>query len=179
MVRLENFEEKDFEQLINWIDSEELMINWAGNLFSYPLSKNAMAWYLKDTNDLATSDALVYKVVDEESGETVGHISLGGISRKNRSARISRVLVGSNAHKGRGLCKHMIKAVCKIGFEQLNLHKISLGVYSFNESAIKCYQSSGFVIEGVSRDALLHNGEYWSLVEMGILENEWQDLAAM
>jgi RimJ/RimL family protein N-acetyltransferase len=179
MVRLEYFEEQDVEQLMSWINSEELMINWAGNLFSFPLSQKAMKWYLKDTNDLQKSDALVYRVVDEESAEVVGHISLGGISRKNRSARISRVLVGSAAYKGKGLCKHMMRAVCKVGFETLGLHKISLGVYSFNEAAIKCYQSAGFVIEGVSRDALFHNGEFWSLVEMGILESEWQEITAV
>lgn len=178
MIRLEYFEEKDFEQLMDWINSEELMINWAGNLFSFPLTQKAMAWYIKDTNNIGVSDALVYKVVDENSGEAVGHVSLGSISRKNRSARISRVLVGSAAHKGKGLCKHMIRALCKIGFEELNLHKISLGVYSFNEAAIKCYQSAGFIIEGVSRDALFHNGSYWSLVEMGILENEWREIAS-
>jgi RimJ/RimL family protein N-acetyltransferase len=179
MIRLEYFEEKDFEQLMNWINSEELMINWAGSLFSFPLSQRAMAWYIRNTNDLDKADALVYKVIDEQTGEAVGHISLGGISRKNKSARISRVLVGSTAHKGKGLCKHMIRAVCKIGFEELGLHRISLGVYSFNESAIKCYQSSGFSIEGVSRDSLLHNGEFWSLVEMSILENEWRDQSAL
>lgn len=175
MIRLEYFEQSDFDQLIKWISSEELLINWAGSLFSFPLTQASMEWYLGDTNDLAKSDALVYKVVEVETGETVGHISLGGISRKNRSARISRVLIGNEESKGKGYCKQMIKAVLKIGFEELNLHRISLGVYDFNTSALKCYQSSGFVIEGTMRDVLLHKGKWWSLIEMGILENEWNE----
>ncbi len=132
-----------------------------------------MDWYISNTNDLGSSDAFVYKVVDVDSGEVVGHISLGGISRKNRSARISRVLIGSLQHKGKGYCRDMIRAVLKVGFEDLNLHRISLGVYDFNTSAIKCYKSSGFSVDGVSRDVLLHNDEWWSLVEMSILEDEW------
>ncbi|MBC7868001.1 MAG: GNAT family N-acetyltransferase [Gloeobacteraceae cyanobacterium ES-bin-316] len=174
MIRLEYFTPDDFPQLINWIDNEELLINWAGSLFSFPLTLKSMDWYIAKTNDLETSDAFVYKVIDEQSGECVGHISLGGISRKNRSGRISRVLIGSGAHKGKGYCKDMVKAVLEIGFGELNLHRISLGVYSYNTAAIKCYQSSGFSIDGVSRDVLLHNGEWWSLVEMSILENEWK-----
>lgn len=174
MIRLEYFDHNDFDQLIKWISSEELLINWAGSLFNFPLTRTSMEWYLSDTNDPEKSDALVYKVIEEETGETVGHISLGGISRKNRSARISRVLIGNEKSKGKGYCKQMIKAILKIGFEDLKLHRISLGVYDFNLSALKCYQSSGFVIEGTMRDVLLYKEKWWSLIEMGILENEWK-----
>ncbi|RYE56813.1 MAG: N-acetyltransferase [Sphingobacteriales bacterium] len=177
MIRLERFEQKDFGQLIEWINTEELLINWAGSLFSFPLTNSSMEWYVRDTNHLEKSDAFVYRVVEEETGETVGHISLGGISRKNRSARISRVLIGSNENKGKGYCKQMIRAVIKIGFEDLKLHRISLGVYDFNTSALRCYQSAGFTIEGTMKDVLLHKGKWWSLVEMAIMEDEWRALS--
>jgi len=173
MIRLEYFEEKDFEQLINWINTEALLVNWAGSLFSFPLTTASMKWYLGDTNNKKESDALVFRVVEEETGETVGHISLGGISRKNRSARISRVLIGDDKNKGKGYCRQMITEVLKIGFDEMNLHRISLGVYDYNISALKCYQSAGFKTEGTMRDVLLYKGEWWSLIEMGILETEW------
>ena len=175
MIRLEYFTPDDFRQLINWLDNEELLVNWAGSLFSFPLTWQSMDWYISSTNDLASSDAFVYKVVEVESGDVIGHISLGGISRKNRAGRISRVLIGNGKHKGKGYCKAMIKAILKIGFEDLNLHRISLGVYDFNTAAIKCYKSSGFSVDGVSRDVLLHQHEWWSLVEMSILEDEWKN----
>ena len=133
-----------------------------------------MEWYLSDTNDIEKSDAFVYKVVEVESNEVIGHISLGGISRKNRAGRISRVLIGDDKHKGKGYCVEMIKAVLKIGFEELGLHRISLGVYNSNLSALKCYQAAGFIIEGTMRDVVLNNGKWWSLIEMGILEDEWK-----
>lgn len=177
MVKLEYFEKADANQLIEWINTEELLINWAGSLFSFPLTESSMDWYISKTNNLQSSNAFNYKVVDEENGEVVGHISLGGISRKNRSARISRVFI-SDGHKGKGYCKIMIRAILKIGFEQLNLHRISLGVYDFNSAALKCYQSAGFVIEGTNRDVLMHNGKWWSLVEMSVLEDEWKKLNA-
>ncbi len=176
MIKLEYFDSGDFDQLIEWIDSEELLINWAGSLFSFPLNHKSMEWYLKGANDLAESDALIYRVVDANINEVVGHISLGGISRKNRSARISRVLIGSGNHKGKGYCKDMIKAVIRIGFEDLNLHRISLGVYDFNQAALKCYQAAGFIIEGKNRDVLRHKEEWWSLVDMSILEDEWRQM---
>jgi len=174
MIKLEFFTKDDFEQLIQWIDTESLLISWSGSLFSFPLTQSSMEWYLRDTNDLNTSGALVYKAVETETGETIGHISLGGISRKNKSARISRVLIGNAANKGKGYCKQMITEVLKVGFDEMQLHRISLGVYDYNTAALKCYQAAGFSIEGTMREVLLHEGKWWSLIEMGILENEWQ-----
>ena len=173
MIKLEFFTKDDFEQLIQWIDTESLLISWSGSLFSFPLTQSSMEWYLCDTNDLNTSGALVYKAVETETGETIGHISLGGISRKNKSARISRVLIGNAANKGKGYCKQMITEVLKVGFDEMQLHRISLGVYDYNTAALKCYQAAGFSIEGTMREVLLHEGKWWSLIEMGILENEW------
>jgi len=148
MIRLEHFTPNDFSQLIHWIHSEELLTNWAGSLFSFPLTKESMEWYLSDTNDIEKSDAFVYKVVEVESNEVIGHISLGGISRKNRAGRISRVLIGDDKHKGKGYCVEMIKAVLKIGFEELGLHRISLGVYNSNLSALKQFVFQPSFCEG-------------------------------
>ena len=174
MIRLAYFEESDFEQLINWVSNEELMLNWAGAMFNFPLTKESMQWYLSDVNDIATSSAFVYKVIDEDTNDVIGHISLGGISKKNKSARITRVLIGDTINKGKGYCKQMVEAILKFGFETLKLHRIELGVYDFNIAAINCYKKAGLSIEGTSRDCLLYKDKWWSLVEMSILENEWQ-----
>jgi len=173
MIRLEPFGPDDFQQLINWIDTEELLIKWSGSLFSFPLTLKSMQWYFSDTNVAGISDAFVFKAVEIETGEVVGHISLGGLSWKNRSSRVSRVLVSPAATK-KGICQQMTKAVLKIGFEELRLHRIELGVYENNKTALNCYLKSGFNIEGVSRDILWYNNEFLSMVEMAILEDEWR-----
>lgn len=175
MIKLEYFTREDFTQLIEWVDSEFLMTNWAGSLFRFPLTNESLDWYIRDTNINGHSDAFIYKAIETESGKTVGHISLGGISDKNRAGRISRVLVGSVSERGKGVCTGMIKAVLKIGFEHMGLHRISLGVYDFNTSAISCYSKCGFVQEGIMRDVLRYDEDkYWSLIEMSILEDEWR-----
>lgn len=176
MIRLEYFTKEDFQQLIEWVDNEDLLKNWAGSLFSFPLTPHSLDWYLDETNDPDNSDALIYKAVSSASGKTVGHISLGSISRKNRSARISRVLVGDSSYKGKGVCTSMVNALLKIAFERLKLHRVALGVYSSNERAVGCYTKAGFTIEGTMRDVLFTNNEYWSLIEMSILEDEWREL---
>jgi len=176
MIRLEYFTPEDFKQLIEWISDETILMNWSGALFSFPLTRSSMEWYIEDVNDIKTSEAFIYKAVDITTGKTVGHISLGGISKKNKAGRISRVLVAPE-YQGKGYCRQMVSAVLKIGFEELQLHRICLGVYDFNTAAISCYQKAGLVIEGTNRDCLLFKDEWWSLVEMSMLEEEWRNVS--
>ena len=173
MITLEPFTEADFDQLIAWIDNPRLLKEWSGAMFSFPLTEDSLRWYIEDTNDLQHSDAFVYKAVETKTGDTVGHISLGSLSQHNRSGRISRVLIGHTASRGRGYCQQMIKAILAIGFEQLKLHVITLGVYDFNTSAIQCYKRAGMHHDGTLRHAVRYGEEYWSSAEMSMLEEEW------
>lgn len=169
LIKLEPLKKSDFKQLINWIDSEEFLIQWSGNAFTYPLNDQQLEQYIESTNTLA------FKVIDEESKEVIGHISLGQIDNINKSARIGKVLVGDTKMRGRSIGKHMIKAVLHIAFEELKLHRVTLGVYDFNTSAISCYEKIGFVKEGLLRDSKKVGETYWNLWEMSMLEYEWRD----
>ncbi len=178
MVRLEYFDKSDFNQLIEWIEDEHLLTNWAGSLFRFPLNERSLDWYIENANDIENADVLIYKVIHIESAKIVGHISLGSINRSEGSARITRILVGNTSERGKGICQDMVKAILQIGFEGLKLHRISLGVYDFNISAIKCYEKAGFIREGLMRDVKKMQNNYWSMVEMIILENEWHQRKA-
>lgn len=174
MIQLAYFTPLDFKQLIAWIDSEQLLKEWSGSLFAFPLTEESLAWYLEGANDLSDPDAFIYKAIDTETGQTVGHVSLGSFSTTHKAARITRVLVGNTAARGRSYCQDMIRAALRIGFEELGLHRISLGVYDFNTAAISCYQKAGLKTEGVMRDVVRYQDSYWSLVEMSMLEDEWR-----
>jgi RimJ/RimL family protein N-acetyltransferase len=176
MIKLEYFTTNDFQLLIDWIDNEDLLTNWAGSQFRFPLTAEKLDWYLKDANDFEDSGTLIYKAIDMETNQTVGHISLTAINRRNRSARITRVLVGNNAERGKGIGENITKALMQIGFEDLNLHRMSLGVYTFNEPGIRCYKKCGFKTDGILRDITRHGDAFWSLMEMSILENEWREM---
>ncbi len=176
MIRLEPFGPADFKELIDWVTDEELLMNWSGSLFSFPLTPRSLDWYIRDSNMANSSDAFIYKAVDDATGKSIGHISLGGISWKNRSSRITRVLIGNTAERGKGYCCGIVKAALKIGFEELNLHRIALGLYDDNTAALKCYEKAGLKVEGISRDILWYNGRWRSMIEMAMLEDEWKEI---
>lgn len=107
------------------------------------------------------------------TNETVGHIQLLGIDRTNMSARISRVLVGDIDNRNKGIGLQMVNSVLEITFKTLNLHRVDLGVFDFNKAAITCYEKAGFIIEGKFRECRKIDGQYWSLINMSILQDEY------
>lgn len=172
MVEFKFFEPSNFTQLINWIDSPEFLLQWGGPNFSFPLTEQQLEKYLKDANK-DNSSTLVYCVIHKETGNVIGHISLGNIDRKNKSARVGKVLVGDKNVRGEGIGQQMMAEILKVAFDELKLHRVSLGVFDFNVSAIACYEKAGLKKEGLLRDARKIGDEYWSLWEMSILEKEW------
>jgi len=87
MIELTYFERTDFKQLIDWFDSPNVLVQWGGPAFEFPLTSNQLEKYIQNAND-DQSDILVYKVMEKETGNIIGHISLGKIDRKNKSARV-------------------------------------------------------------------------------------------
>lgn len=175
MIKLRYFEPADFKQLIDWVETPALMLQWAGPSFVFPLNEFQLKEYLKDANE-EKSASFIYSVVDAATDKVIGHISLTRINRNNRSARIGRVLVGDPEAKGKGICKEMMRQVLAVAFDELNLHRVTLGVFDFNKPAIACYEGVGFQKEGLMRDHQKFGDEYWSLWEMGILEDEWRGI---
>jgi RimJ/RimL family protein N-acetyltransferase len=171
VIKLEHFERTDFPQLMDWIDSPKFMLQWGGRTFSFPLNEQQLENYIESANT-NISEMLIYRVLHEETDEVIGHINLK-IDRINNSARIGKVLVGKRSLKGQGIGQLMVEKVLNIAFEELKVHRVSLGVFDFNLSAIACYEKAGFVKEGLLREARKIDNEYWSLWEMSILENEW------
>lgn len=162
MIVLEKFNKDDYDRLINWVDSEKLMIQFSGTIFEYPLTHEQLDNYLTDEN------RLVYKVIDASTHKVIGHAELN-IDPKNNNASICRVLIGDASDRNKGFGKMIIKELINLAFSDLHLHRLHLGVFSFNFPAIRCYKECGFVTEGLLRDTTRFGNEYWSLYNMSMI----------
>jgi RimJ/RimL family protein N-acetyltransferase len=173
-VRLEPFSEADFERLIAWSPTSEFLLQWAGPLFMFPLNYGQLAAHLATTRQKPPT-ILAYRGIDSVTGEAIGHIEISSIDQQNRSARLSRVLVGPAKSRGRGLGRQLVSSALSIAFDDLHLHRVELFVFDFNQAAITCYERVGFRHEGILREARRHEDDFWSLCLMSILEHEWRN----
>lgn len=169
MIELKPFEKSDFCQLIKWIESPRFLMQFGAHSFTFPLDEKQLTAYLKNDQIIA------FKVVNRENGAVIGHISLQ-VDKRNNSARIGRVLVGDRTVRGQGIGQAMMEEIVGIGFDFYRVHRVSLGVFDFNIAAISCYEKVGFKKDGLLREAVQFEEEYWNLWEMSILEHEWRIL---
>ena len=61
----------------------------------------------------------------------------------------------------------------RFAFDEMNLNRVSLHVFEFNERAIACYEKCGFKLEGRLREAHFADGKYSDELIMGILRHEF------
>jgi RimJ/RimL family protein N-acetyltransferase len=117
-------------------------------------------------------DQLDLAVVDQASGACVGELALNEWDSRNRSCNFRIALAA--AGRDRGLGTEATRLIVGYGFEQLGLHRISLGVFSFNPRARRVYEKAGFVVEGILREAYLFDGARVDDIVMSILAPEWE-----
>ena len=173
LIKLEKFKACDISTLISWIPDKEFLLQWGGPAYKFPLTEDQLQDEI-NMMSIEPSKALMFTVKIADTNEIVGHIQLLSIDLVNMSARIGRVLVGDKKIRNKGIGMEMINAILEIAFETFKLHRVDLGVFDFNKSAIACYEKAGFKIEGTFRDVRKVNDEYWSLINMSILEGEYR-----
>jgi len=175
-IELIPFTEADIDRLIGWIPSLEALLLWTASSFAYPLTREHIEKHLRDS--AAAGDRLLFKAVDTDAGDTVGHVELGALDRRNRSLRIGRVLLDPAA-RGRGLGAGMMRAALAMAFDEHRVHRAELAVFDVNPRAIACYERVGFRRDGMRRESFAVPealGGYWSEITMSVLAAEWEAL---
>jgi RimJ/RimL family protein N-acetyltransferase len=167
MIKFEKFTETDFNRFISWIDSERFMYQFAGSGFTFPITKSQLNHYISE------EFRYIYRVIDIELNKVIGHGEINKIDLRNKKARLCRILVGNKTDRNKGYGEQIINGLLEIGFVDLGLHRLDLGVFDFNISAIKCYEKCGFRTEGLFRDYFVIENDFYSVYNMSILRDEW------
>lgn len=74
---------------------------------------------------------------------------------------------------GKGCGTDGMRLITQYGFLELGLRRISLGLNSYNERALRAYQKVGFQPEGGIRGEVLKDGKRYDGLFMGVLREEW------
>lgn len=178
MIKLEYVLSEDIQFIVkaaNHNSSAKFLFQWAGTNFQYPLTEEQLVKYLQKVNNEEGIN-FFYKAIDLTNNQIVAVLELGRIDYYNKSGKASKVLILDENTRGKGYGKAVLNEALRIAFEELGLHKISLGVFDFNVSAIKFYEKFGLTKEGLWRDARRLGDEYIDMYEMSILEDEWRAL---
>jgi RimJ/RimL family protein N-acetyltransferase len=118
-------------------------------------------------------DMLVLAILNKNTGEHIGNISLQEINFIYRDAELA-ILLGEKSCWGQGFGKEAVFLLVAHGFKALNLHRISCGTFLNNIAMQKIALSIGMRLEGTRRQAVFKDGVYYDMLEYGILKNEFE-----
>lgn len=93
----------------------KFLLQWAGPVFTFPLDAVQLERYFQ-ASEGSQPLRRIYKAVDAPTSSVVGHIELDRIDLQNRSATVSRVLVGESAAHGKAPGAQMVRRILEVGF---------------------------------------------------------------
>jgi RimJ/RimL family protein N-acetyltransferase len=103
--------------------------------------------------------------------QIIGFTVLRNLQMVHRSAELG-IRIGAEAERGKGYGGRAVALVLNYAWNSLNLHRVSLTVLAHNERAIASYLASGFVHEGVLKQAAFIDGKWCDVAVMAVLRPE-------
>ena len=170
-VRLTALTQSDLPTVVQWHQNPEFLRLFDA-LPAYPKTEAALAQWLDDTHK--STDAFLFAVRSLDNDELIGYVELDGILWTHRVSGVS-IAIGEAKQWGKGYGYEVMQLVLRFAFDELNLHRVQLTVFSYNERATALYEKLGFQREGVHREHLQRDGKRYDMYLYGLLRSEWED----
>jgi len=159
--------EKDLFYLHNWYNDKELnkLAGWTeGKLGTAQLRMNLLKGFGYDPMNL------IIETIDE--GKPIGTIQLYDFNEVDQSCKLG-IRIGDRDYWGKGYGEDAIKTLLRYAFYELDIFRVSLKLYEYNERACKCYLKCGFKYEGRTRKSAFIDGKFYDEIIMGVLKSEF------
>ena len=166
-VGLTAVNQENIEQLREWRNQPELRQYFREHK---ELSKEMQSnWF--NSRVLNDPNQYNFEIHDLESNKLIGHCGLYYINWIARTAEFG-IYIGDFSFRNGGYGSDSLRTLIHYGFDELNMNKIWAEVYSNNE-ALNVYIHLGFKIEGILRQNVFKNGQYFDSTVISLLRSEW------
>ncbi len=162
-------EEKDLPEVNSWNqDSEYFRLSNGESARFRPVSTERDL--LRDEMKHGYYYFAIRTIADDQ---LIGVIDVGAIDWISGNCWLA-IGIGPREFWGRGYGTEAMALMVKYAFWGLNLKRVTLNVFAYNERAVRCYLKTGFQIEGRMREFIHRDGKRYDLVFMGLLREEWE-----
>lgn len=167
-IQLRKFSEDDILTYYKWHNDMDVMSSTTLTLDKYSL---------QDTEKLCqqfihSPNSKSYIIEEKATHLSIGITSLIHIDSYNRNAECI-IDIGNKGYWGQGYGKEAFILLLDYAFLELNLHRLSLRVFTFNDRAIKLYKSLGFQHEGTCKEAIFRNGTWHDIEFFALFQRNY------
>jgi RimJ/RimL family protein N-acetyltransferase len=135
-------------------------------------SVNQEVWFNKISN---SSTDFMFMIVRLEDNKPLGACGLLYINWINRSADFS-FYIGENDYyiDDHGFAEESAQLLLNFGFNNLNLNKIWMELYEFDNKKLSFFQDKfKFIIDGKLRENCFEEGRYWDSYIISLLNSDY------
>ncbi|WP_316750957.1 GNAT family N-acetyltransferase [Pedobacter gandavensis] len=155
---IKSYISSDFDTIASWVTDEDLLLQFAGTDFSFPLTRKQLEDYQISHPDRCFYIGYLIDQVPFAFGEI--------IPQEGGTPRLARILIGEPSRRSQGLGRHFIGLL----LEEIRLHyhssTVDLYVWEKNDAAIKCYESVGFILCPERAMTMLHKDRSYHIHKM-------------
>ncbi|MCM1541501.1 MAG: GNAT family N-acetyltransferase [Blautia sp.] len=103
-------------------------------------------------------------------GRPLGSVYIRDIDRQHNKAEYG-IFIGEDDARGKGIGTAAARLMLRYCFEEERLHRVYLRAFASNIQAIRSYEKAGFVREGLLRDDVRIQGEYYDIQWMAAVSD--------
>ena len=165
-MELKKYQKEDSAIICSWIKDEKSLYQWSANrIGKFPLADNVLN---EDYAPMSKSNRFIPLSAFDDNGNLVGHMYIRYPDEANNSiVRFGFVILDPDL-RGYGNGKKMLQLAIDYAKNILCASKITLGVFTNNDSARYCYESVGFRTVGRTEIYRMPIGE-WECMEMELI----------
>lgn len=170
-VQLTAIKAQDGDIIAEWYQDATFLRHYDSSP-AYPKTEKQLATMLEE--EQKRSDGFIFAVRLLDSERIIGILQFDGVAWTHGTAFVS-IGIGEEADRGQGYGREAMELGLHFAFDELNLHRVCLTVFSYNDTARTLYERLGFRHEGTYREHLLRDGRRHDMLLYGLLRREWQE----
>jgi RimJ/RimL family protein N-acetyltransferase len=168
-VELRELCEADVDSIMTWVNDPLIV----GNLAAFsgePFSREQELAYVRSM--IASPNDRVFSIFATEGDRYLGQVGLHGIHARSRVARMA-IVIANRDEMGKGFGSASVASLLDRAFGAEQLHKVWLMVFDHNQRSRAIYGRIGFRVEGRLRKEYFHDGDWHTMLRMGLLASDW------
>ena len=166
LVILRALERSDLERCYRWMNDPTVVRTLKSR---YPIPFESEAAWLEDAAKGSTNERH-FAIERKESRTHIGNASIHDIDWVSRNAAIG-MFIGDPASWNRGFGSDSLRALVRFAFEEMNLHKLKVNVFDYNDRAKHVLEAIGFTQEGKLSREFFREGKYHDIVIFSIFSD--------
>lgn len=165
-VILRAFERDDADRCYRWMNDPNIVRTLKSR---YPIAfQNEVAWLERAMDP--NSNERHFAIERRDDRTHIGNASIHDIDWVSRTGWFG-LFIGEPTAWNRGFGTDAITTLVKFAFDDMNLHKLRINVFHYNERAKHILTSRGFVEEGKLGRDFYREGTYHDLVILSIFRD--------